>query len=564
MTINEAAPDATGEEATKFNLADVFETVVDSIPDRIALSYQGRQISYAELDVLANRVAHLFADNGISAADNVALFLKNSVEHVTSLLGLLKIRAVPVNVNYRYTNSELGYIFENSDSRGIVVELPEHQRSVAELLPGLPLVRTVFVIGEITEELKAAAEALPSGHEVSIVAFTDETEKSGERDFDARTGDELYLLYTGGTTGYPKGVMWTHDDFFRKPISGGNPYGEARRDLAELGSAVKDFGSIAFNIAAPLMHGAASYSLFTFLTLGGRLVLMRDFDPEAIVTGIEEEKTQIILIVGDAMGMPLAEAMERRKDSVDLSSLFSVTSGGAIWSQHNRDKFHAIKPDLLLRDNFGASESGNDGEIMMDENGNLRVPPTPKMMVVDERHNEIAPGSGDVGYIARIGNVPLGYYKDEEKSARTFPTLPDGRRISILGDMGTVEADGSIVFLGRGSQCINSGGEKVYAEEVEAVLHGHPAVGDALVVPVPDERYGQRVAAVVRLAEGAAEPSLADIQQFARKSLAGYKVPRTIVFVDEVRRTPAGKADYRWAKKAAADASATSTAPAPA
>ncbi len=538
----------------KFNLADVFETVADSVPERIALSYEGRQISYAELDGLANQVAHLFAGNGIGAFDNVALFLKNSVEHVTSLLGLLKVRAVPVNINYRYTTTELQYIFDNSDSRAIIVELPEHQRSVAELLVEVPTVRTVFVIGDIVEELTTAAADLPGGRTVEIVSFGDYESKPTERDFEARTGEELYLLYTGGTTGYPKGVMWQHDDFFRKPLSGGNPYGEARKDLDELGSAVKDFGSIAFLLAAPLMHGAASYSLFTFFTLGGRLVIQRDFDPAAIVTEVEREKVNIVLIVGDAMGMPLVEELEKRKGDVDLSSMFSITSGGAIWSQHVRDRMLAVKPDLVLRDNFGASESGNDGEIVMDENGNLKVPPTDRMMVVDDRLNKIEPGSGDVGYIARIGNVPLGYYKDEEKSAKTFPTLPDGRRISILGDMGTVEADGSIVFLGRGSQCINTGGEKVYAEEVEAALHAHPAIADALVVPVPDEKYGQRVAAVARVSDGAVEPSLDEIQQHCRETLAGYKVPRTIVFVDEVKRTPAGKADYRWAKNAAAAA----------
>ncbi|MEE4021916.1 AMP-binding protein [Gordonia sp. PKS22-38] len=537
----------------KFNLADVFETVADSVPERIALSYEGRQISYAELDSLANQVAHMLSGAGIGAFDNVSLFLKNSVEHVTSLLGLLKIRAVPVNINYRYTNPELRYIFDNSDSRAIIVELPEHQRSVAALLPELPTVRAVVVIGDVVDELTAAVADLPDGRTVQIVSFADSESKSTERDFEDRNGEELYLLYTGGTTGYPKGVMWQHDDFFRKPLSGGNPYGDARKDLAEIGTAVKDFPSIAFLLAAPLMHGAASYSLFTFFTLGGRLVIQRDFKPAAIVSEVEKEQVQIILIVGDAMGMPLVEEFERRKGEVDLSSLFSVTSGGAIWSQHVRDRFLAVKPELVLRDNFGASESGNDGEILMDENGNLRVPPTDKMMVVDERLNKIEPGSGDVGYIARIGNVPLGYYKDEAKTAKTFPTLPDGTRISILGDMGTVEADGTIVFLGRGSQCINTGGEKVYAEEVEAVLHAHPAIADALVVPVPDAKYGQRVAAVVAVADGAVEPSVDEIGAHCRESLAGYKVPRTVVFVDEVKRTPAGKADYKWAKNTAAE-----------
>lgn len=534
----------------KFNMADVFETVADSVPERIALSYEGRQISYAELDTLSNRVAHMFRDSGLGDDDKVALFLKNSVEHVTSLLGLIKIRSVPVNVNYRYTDAELQYIFENSDARGIVVELPEHQRSVATLLNELPLVQSVFVVGDIVTELTDAAAAV-EGREVAVVSFSEEADKPEGRDFEPRTGDELYLLYTGGTTGYPKGVMWRHDDFFRKPISGGNPYGEARKDLAEIATAVKDFPSLAFVLSAPLMHGAASYSLFTFLTLGGRLVLVRDFDAPKIVQAVEDEKIQIILIVGDAMGMPLVEELEKRKDEVDLSSLFSITSGGAIWSQHVRDRMLAVKPDMLLRDNFGASESGNDGEIMMDENGNLKTPPSDKMIVVDESLTELAPGSGEIGYIARIGNVPLGYYKDEEKSARTFPTLPDGRRISVLGDMGTVEADGSIVFLGRGSQCINTGGEKVFAEEVEAILHAHPAIADALVVPVPDSKYGQRVATVVKVAEGAAEPSLDDIQSHCRASLAGYKVPRSVVVVDEVKRTPAGKADYRWAKNTA-------------
>ncbi len=536
----------------KFNLADVFETVADSVPDRVVLSFDGEQTTYAEMDKLANQVAHLLAANGIGANDNVALFLKNSTEHVMSLLGLIKIRAVPVNVNYRYTDPELQYIFDNSDSRAIIVELPEHQRSVARLLEQTPTVRTVFVIGAVDPELTQAAASLPDGRTVSVVSFEDYQQQKSERDFEPRTGEELYLLYTGGTTGYPKGVMWQHDDFFRKPISGGNPYGEARKDLAEIASAVKDFPSIAFLLAAPLMHGAASYSLFTFLTLGGRLILERDFDAARIVQNIGRDQTQIILIVGDAMGMPLVDEMEKQKDTADLSSLFSITSGGAIWSQHVRDRMVAVKPELLLRDNFGASESGNDGEIMLDENGNLKTPPTDKMMVVDERFNQITTPK-EPGMIARIGNVPLGYYKDEEKSARTFPTLPDGRRISVLGDMGYLEEDGSIVFLGRGSQCINTGGEKVYAEEVEATLHAHPAIADALVVPVPDAKYGQRVAAVIKIAEGHAEPTLEDIQEHARTELARYKVPRTVVFVDEVKRTPAGKADYKWAKAAAAE-----------
>ncbi|HNP56775.1 MAG TPA: AMP-binding protein [Gordonia sp. (in: high G+C Gram-positive bacteria)] len=533
----------------QFNLADVFETVADAVPDRVFLSYQGNQTTYAGMDAQSNQVAHLFASKGIGADDKVALFLKNCPEHVESLLATIKLRAVPVNVNYRYTDAELEYIFDNSDSAAIVVELREHQASVARLLPKLPLVRAVFVVGEVIDELRDAA-ALLDGRHVAVASFAERAEFPTARDFEPRTGDELYLLYTGGTTGYPKGVMWRHDDFFRKPISGGNPYGEPRKDLAEIAAAVKDMPSIAFLLAAPLMHGAASYSLFTFLSLGGRLILERDFDAEQIVRNIERDQTQIILIVGDAMGLPLVEQMEKLSGEVDMSSLFSIASGGAIWSQHVRDRMLAAKEGLLLRDNFGASESGNDGEISLDENGNLKVPPTDRMIVVDERNERITTPK-EVGYIARIGNIPLGYYKDAEKTERTFPVMADGTRISVLGDMGYVEEDGSIVFLGRGSQCINTGGEKVYAEEVEAVLHAHPAIADALVVPVPDAKYGQRVAAVAKVAEGFDEPTLEDVQEHCRADLAGYKVPRTIVFVDEVKRTPAGKADYKWAKAAA-------------
>lgn len=537
-----------------FNLADVFETVADSVPDTIALTYEGVDHSYHQLEVEANKVAHMLTAAGIGAGDHVSLFLKNSVEHVDTILGVIKIRAVPININYRYTPAELLYIFENSDSVAIVVEETEHQDNLAQILGQIPTLRTIFVIGDITEGLAAAAA--DSG--VTVQPF-DPSGYSDERDFEPRTGDELWVLYTGGTTGYPKGVMWRHDDFFHKPLSGGNPYDEnPRKDLAEVGAAAKEFPGLSFLIAAPLMHGAALYSLFTFLTLGARLVLMRGFDPEKVVRSIETDKVNVVLIVGDGMGSPLADAMEQLKDEVDLSTLFSVTSGGAIWSVGVRDRMLAVKPDLVLRDNFGASETGNDGAFEVREDGTLAMPPTSKMTVLDEELEVIPPGSENVGMIARIGRVPLGYYRDEEKSARTFPTLPDGTRVAVLGDMGLVEADGTIVFLGRGSQCINTGGEKVYAEEVEACLHAHPAVADALVVPSPDERMGQKVSAVVAVRPGMSDPGLDDIQAHCRTMLAGYKIPRLLVVVDEIKRTPAGKADYKWAKQAALDAAGAS------
>ncbi|TQF69197.1 AMP-binding protein [Rhodococcus spelaei] len=528
----------------QFNLADVVETVASAVPDRVALTYEDQDFTYARLDAEANRTAHLLAQAGISRGDHVSLFLKNSVEHVTSILGLIKIRAVPINVNYRYTPSELEYIFTNSDSVAVIVELPEHQRVLASLLGSCPKIRAVFVVGETADELRDAAES----RSVAVVSFSDSHDLPTTSDFATRSGDDLYLLYTGGTTGYPKGVMWRHDDFFRKPLSGGNPYGdESRRDLAEVAAAAKEFPDMSYLIAAPLMHGAALYSLFTFFTLGARVVLKRDFDPRKVVEAIEKDGVQVILIVGDGMGLPLVDEMERRQGEIDFSSLFSITSGGALWSTSVRDRMVAVKPDLLLRDNFGASESGNDGAFTVDEAGNLRMPPSPNMILVDERLDEILPGSDDIGFIARIGSVPLGYYGDEEKTARTFPTRADGTRLSVLGDMGRVESDGTIVFLGRGSQCINTGGEKVFAEEVEAALHAHPAIADALVVPVSDERMGQRVAAVIATYPGSPELTLEAVQEHCRTALAGYKIPRSMVLVGEVKRTPAGKADYGWA-----------------
>ncbi|NLU83410.1 acyl-CoA synthetase [Rhodococcus sp. HNM0569] len=534
----------------QFNLADVFESVAAAVPERVALTYEGQHLTYAELDGAANQAGRLLAGAGIEAGDHVALYLENSVEHVTSLLGLVKIRAVPINVNYRYTPSELEYIFTNSDSVGVVVENPEHQRTLAGLLPRCPKLRAVFVVGDVTDELRTAAAA----HDMTVTEFADAAELPATAGFPERSGDDLYVLYTGGTTGYPKGVMWRHDDFFRKPLSGGNPYGEGpRKDLQDCANGAKEFPPLSFLIAAPLMHGAASYSLFTFFFLGCRVVLMRGFDAARVVDTIEKESLQVVLIVGDAMGVPLVDEMERRKGDVDLSSLYSITSGGAVWSVGVRERMLAVKPELLLRDNFGASESGNDGAFDIDADGNLRMPASPNLVLVNERLDPIPPGSDEIGYIARVGNIPLGYYNDPDKTARTFPTREDGTRVSILGDMGTVEEDGTIVFLGRGSQCINTGGEKVFAEEVEAVLHAHPVVADALVVPVPDERMGQRVAAVVAAYPGADALTLDDVQQHCREHLAGYKIPRTLVVVDEVRRTPAGKADYRWAKSVAAD-----------
>ncbi|GAA1457309.1 AMP-binding protein [Williamsia maris] len=544
---------STDFTATDFNLGDIFETIADAVPDRIAIGYEGVDVSYRDLDERSNAFGHLLRDHGIGAGDHVALYLKNSLEHVYAMVALLKIGATAINVNYRYTATELAYILENSDAVAVLVELDEHQRTLATVLPQTA-VHTVLVIGDVTPELAAAEKDRVS------VGVVDLDGHSTARDFPPRSGDQHYILYTGGTTGYPKGVVWRHDDFFHKPLSGGNPYGpEPLADHAAIANNASTFAPISFLLAAPLMHGAAIYSLFMFFINGGRLVLQRDFVPAAVLDSIEHHGVQIVLIVGDGMGAPLVEEMERRQalGTLEVSGLLSVTNGGAIWSTAVRDRMRAVKPDLWMRDNFGASETGNDGELVMGDDGLLRSTSNPALTVLDEALEPIEPGSDEIGFIARVGRVPVGYHKDEEKSARTFVTLPDGRRAAVLGDMGRLESDGSVVFLGRGSGCINTGGEKVFAEEVEAAVQAHPAVHDVLVVGVPDPRFGQRVAAVVSVVDGADVPTLDEIQMTCRERIAGYKVPRAVTVVEQIRRSPAGKADYKWASATAVEAVAT-------
>ncbi len=538
---------ASRDTDIQFNIGDAFEAVAKAVPDRLALIFDEQKLTYAELDAEANRLSNFLADTGVETGDHVALYLMNSMEHLIAIVSLVKMGAPAVNVNYRYTAPELHHIMHDSDAKVILVELPEHQDLLASMLDQLPEARTLVILGEITEKLQAAAQEAG----IAVRNFAEYHDFPAERDYGVRTGDEHFIMYTGGTTGYPKGVLWRHHDFFMKPLSGGNPYGDARRNLEELGKGAAEFPSMVMLNAAPLMHGAASFSLFTMFFLGATWVMTRQFDAEEIVRLIDKHKAQVLVIVGDGMGSPIADKMHELKDELDFSSLFSVSSGGAIFSNAVRDRMAEIKSDIYFRDNFGASESGNDGEFTIDEHGTLRMPSNANTGVMGENGKFLEPGSEEIGMIARIGNVPLAYYKDPEKTARTFVTLEDGRRASLLGDMGRIEADGSIVFLGRGSGCINTKGEKVFPEEVEAALRAHPDVTDSLVVGVDDPAYGQRVAGVISLREGAPVPTLAEIQEHCRTMLAGYKLPRSIDVVDEVRRTPAGKANYKWAKEVA-------------
>jgi acyl-CoA synthetase (AMP-forming)/AMP-acid ligase II len=376
---------------------------------------------------------------------------------------------------------------------------------------------------------------------------------SPDRDFASRSADDRYILYTGGTTGMPKGVVWRHEDVFYA-LGGGVDIVSGTRverpeQMVEKGLAQGQTVSLPI---APLMHGATQWGVMGGSFVGNKIVLVSKFEPELVWKLVGDERVNLVMITGDAMGRPLIEAAEASDADYDLSSLVALGSTAAVFSPTVKDQFFEHFPNLILSDAIGASESGANGYTLVTRGntamkGGPTVTPVRDSVVLDEDLNVVDAGSGVVGKVARRGNIPLEYYKDPEKTAETFVTAPDGTRYAIPGDFAMVEADGSITLLGRGSVSINSGGEKIFPEEVEAAVKSHPAIYDAVVVGVPDERWGQRVVAVVQPREDTA-PTLEEIQAHCREKIAGYKVPRELHTVDELVRSPSGKPDYRWAK----------------
>ncbi|MFJ8082236.1 acyl-CoA synthetase [Streptomyces sp. NPDC096205] len=530
----------------EYNLADLFESVVDVVPDREALVYVDhpgtgaeRRLTYAELDAAANRIGHHLLDSGIRPGEHLGLHLYNGVEYLQTVLGCLKARIVPVNVNYRYVAEELAYLYRDADLTAVVFDAEFGER-VAQALPRAPRLRHLVEVG-------------PAGDAVDAVAFAEaEAAASMERGFPARSGDDQFVIYTGGTTGMPKGVMWRQEDLFFAGLGGGAPTGEPVKTPEELAERVAAGGSgITFFPTPPLMHGTSTLTAFIGFDFGQRVVLHRKFVPEDVLRTIEKEKVTSVSLVGDAMLRPLIDALSGPLKGTDCSSLFSVSSSGAIMSETVRRQFLELVPHVMLLNNFGSSESGFNGTATPDSGPGrgFRIRVNARTRVVDPATREPV-AVGEVGRVAQRGHVPLGYYNDPAKTAETFFER-DGERWVLLGDMATVDAEGVVTVLGRGSQCINTGGEKVYPEEVEQALKSHPDVYDALVAGVPDPTWGNRVAAVVQLREGAARPSLEDIQAHCRTQLAGYKVPRRLVVTDTIRRSPSGKADYRWAREVA-------------
>ena len=522
------------------NIADLAEHAIDAVPDRVALICGDEQLTYAQLEEKANRLAHYLIDHGVKKDDKVGLYCRNRIEIVIAMLGVVKAGAILVNVNFRYVEGELRYLFENSDMVALVHERRYADR-VANVLPETPLVKTVLVVEDGSDD---------DFERYGGVEFYSALEQgSPERDFGPRSEDDIYLLYTGGTTGFPKGVMWRHEDIYRV-LFGGTDFatGEELQDEHDLAKQAAAGPPMIRYPIPPMIHGATQSATWMALFSGGTIVLAPEFEPDEVWRTVEKHKVNLLFFTGDAMGRPLLDALKDAEH--DLSSLFLLASTAALFSSSIKEKLLELLPNRVITDSIGSSETGFGGTSIVakgqSNTGGPRVSIDKKTVVLDDEGNEVKPGSGVRGIIAKRGRIPVGYYKDEKKTAETFRTI-NGVRYAIPGDYATVEEDGTVTMLGRGSVSINTGGEKVYPEEVEAALKGHPAVFDALVVGVPDERYGQCVAAVVHPREGA-RPTLAELDAFVRKEIAGYKVPRSLWYVDKIKRSPAGKPDYRWAK----------------
>jgi acyl-CoA synthetase (AMP-forming)/AMP-acid ligase II len=527
----------------EYNFADLYEAIVDEVGGREALVCGDHRLTYAALDKRANRLAHHLQSVGVGHRDHVGVQITNGPEYVETVLACLKLRAVPINVNYRYVEEELAYLYNDADLVAVVTDVVYLDR-VTAVLARSPKIRHLVIVGG-GDDAMASVDAID--YERALAAQSED--RSG---FPERSGKDLYIIYTGGTTGMPKGVMWQHEDLFFAGMAGGNPGGEPAKAPEQAVERARDGGNLIMFPVAPLMHGAAQLGTFISFWGGNRVVLLPKFDGAEVLRTIEREKVNTINIVGDAMARPIAEARRGECAELDLSSLFVISSTGALLSHAVREQLHELFPNCLMVISYGSSETGFNGSVAPEQQakGLYVTANDDRTAVLDENRRPVQPGSGVVGLVAQKRHVPLGYYNDPDKTAATFIEV-DGERWVLTGDSATVEADGTISVLGRGSVCINTGGEKVYPEEVESALKAHPAIFDAVVTGVPDERYGERVAAVIQVRPGSPPPTAEDVMAHCRTLVAGYKVPRTVVVVDEVLRSPSGKADYPWAKQVA-------------
>ncbi len=535
---------------TDWNFATCWEALADAQPDRLALAQGDRHRTWAEWDDRSARLAAAFTDLGLEPGGKVSSYLYNSIEYMEGVFATWKCRSAPVNVNYRYMEVELRYLLENSDTdillfHGVLGD------QVAKVWRDIPTLKAIVQVDDGHPLVDGAHryEDLIANHEPAA-----RVEKSG---------DDLYILYTGGTTGMPKGVMWRNEDLFNTlvPSVWGllGQSGDSPDDVPAVAAAVAEAGRTPVHLpASPLMHGTGFMSSLQALTSGGAIVTLesRTFDAHELWKAVETEHVTQMAIVGDAFGKPMVRALEEAEiDNApyDLSSLGLMISSGVMWTAEVKEALMARGAFFCL-DSLGSSEGvGFASQISMPGStattAKFQIGEFAKVLTEDGR--AVEPGSGERGLLALGGPIPLGYYKDPEKSAATFREF-DGKRYSIPGDWATVAADGTIELLGRGSVSINSGGEKIFPEEVEEAVKLHPSVQDAIVVGVPDEKFGEAITALVSFRTGAdATPD--EIIETVRANISRFKAPRHVLVIDEIKRGPNGKADYAWAKAIAVE-----------
>ena len=516
--------------------------MADTVPDREAVVCGDHRLTYRELDERATRLAHaLKQEFGIQPGDHVGLQLYDSTEHVEAMFACYKARAVPINVNWRYVADELRQVLDDAGAKALIHE-PEMS----------PVMEPAVARNEQYETLLAKG--------------------SPARDFGPRSGDDHYVLYTGGTTGKPKGVVWRQEDIFFAVLGGGNPAGPpiekpeeiSRTPITNTALRLRAFippddpGPEQFVqlSLSPLMHAGGQWSALATLLGGGKVVLYyeRHVDMATVLDIVEREKLTSLNMTGDASAVPLLDVLRANPGRYDTSSLRLLGSGASILSGHVKaELLERIPTVVAISEAVGASEAPVEAATVTTRNGaapqSLKFNARPETAVVDDDFKPVEPGSGQVGRLAVRGRVPIGYHNDPEKTASTFVEI-DGVRWSLPGDMATVDADGSIRLVGRGSQCINTGGEKVYPEEVEAVIKTHPGVADTVVVGRPHPKWGQQVVALVQ-PKDAQRLTLEDLDAHCRPHLAAYKLPRDLITVERVQRSPTGKPDYEWARRSA-------------
>ncbi len=531
------------------DFASVWEMISDIVPDNDALICGDEVVTWKEYDEKSSKIATALTAAGLQANSKAGLYLNNSNEYLIAQNAIFKIGGIPINVNYRYVAEELIYLLDNSDSEAVFYHACYSNR-IKEIASSLPNIKAWIEVSDGTES-----------HFPDALKYDELLESSSPMDRIYRDPETIYMLYTGGTTGMPKGVMYKQGEFlvflFRTLKAMGYDVPEDINNLEEqIHNFKKDDTFIRSLIGCPLMHGTGMWlGAFLPLLLGGTAITSRNlgFDADQIWTQVEDTQTSNIVIVGDAFAKPMLDALNNASSQgkpYDLSSVKVIISSGVMWSEEVKNGL-LEHHDMQLMDTMGSTEGGMGSSVSTRDNPpkTAKFALNPGVVVIADDGEVLKPGTDKIGLIGTSGLVPVGYYKDEKKSAETFREV-DGVRYSFPGDYAKLEEDGTITLLGRGSNCINSAGEKIYPEEVEEAIKRNNEVFDCLVVGVDDPKFGQKVVAVVSL-EDSKEIDEDNLVNATRQFIAGYKLPKKVIFVDEVQRAPNGKANYKWAKNVA-------------